>query len=364
MSLLPRLDRPLSIPAPFCPIPPVVPAAGAEALQWRSNEWMRHSGMYGDPTQRDRLERVNVGYLTAHGVPDGLPDRTQVVSDVVMWLFAVDDYCDETDMARRPAAYAAFATQVQRAVEAPEVAAFDGNPYVAGARDLRLRLESSGATTWQMMRWAYGIRMFLFGQVRESHARALRERPDLTDFMALRLDTAGVLPVYALIDYARGIELPGTQVNHPTVRALTEMAIMLIALDDEIVSFHKECHRSPDDLNIIGLLAHHQNLAPAQALAEAIMIRDKVMARFFQLGGIVAARADKTLAAYITGLGTWVRAWMDWSYDVDRYVNPDAPADLTGGCFDRKPAHSDESLANPAIAWWWDSLPTAAPHRL
>ncbi|MCS7483837.1 hypothetical protein ACFFQW_38510 [Umezawaea endophytica] len=271
-----------------------------------------------------------------------------------MWLFAVDDHCDETELSTQPTAYASLATQIHRAIEAPEAAAPSANPYVTSARDLRLRLEATGATPVQITRWTYGIRTFLFGQVRECQARATGFVPDLDEFLALRLDTTGGFPVFALNDYARGFQLPSAEANRPAVRAVTEMAVMLVGLDDEIVSFHKECHRSPDDLNIIGIIAHHDNVSVLQALTDTIAMRDRIMARFVQLSAQISRHCSHELSRYLQSLHTWVRAWMDWSYNVDRYLNPDAPADLTGGCHDNWPDHSRRGLTIPTVAWWWD----------
>ncbi|MGI5457308.1 terpene synthase family protein [Streptomyces sp. CA-249302] len=300
---------------------------------------------------------MDVGHLTARGVPHGTPERTRVISDFVMWLFAVDDYCDETGLSHAPYEYAAFAAQVLRVLEAPEVDAFDANPYVASVRELRRRLEATGATGTQILRWSYGLRMFLFGQVRETLARGRSVRPDLVDFMTTRLETAGTFPVFALNDYARGTEVDGKNFNRPAVRAVCEMGIAVIGLDDDIVSLHKEMHRSPDDPNLVSLLARIDEAPLEQALAGAMDMRDRIMSRFDTLSTRILDTADEALTAYVSGMRTWVRSWLDWSYDVDRYVNPDCPAALTGGCRSDAPPQAGRALDNPAVSWWWNDLP-------
>jgi hypothetical protein len=325
-----------------------------------TNDWMVESGLYIDPVHRKKLLRVGAAELTARGLPFGRDERTQDVSDVGMWLFAVDDYCDETGFSHDPGGYAMIASRIQRAMEAPAVDVFDDNPYAAAARRLRLRMESHGATPLQMSRWAYAVRTFLFGQINEAHHRATGTVPGLSDFMVMRLDTVGTLPVFLLSDYAGGFELSPEEMDNRAVRALTEMASMLFGLDNEIVSFHKESRRSPDDVNLIAVLAHHHRLSLEEAQLQAVDLRNKVMARFARLGDEALRNNSTELASFVGSLRSWVRGHCDWTYDSDRYLNPgdvgqsEDLADLIGGCTDVWPAGCFEPSTIPSIAWWWD----------
>lgn len=359
MPLLPRLDQPLRVPPPFCPFPPAVHPRVLE-MDARTNAWMTESGLFIDNAHQQKLLRVGAAELTARGIPFGEDERTQDVSDVGMWLFAVDDYCDETGFSHDPGGYAMVASRIQRAVEAPEVDVFDDNPYAAAVRHLRRRLEANGASPMQLTRWAYAVRTFLFGQINEAHHRATGTIPNLSDFMVMRLDTVGTLPVFLLSDYAAGFELPPAEMDNRAVRALTEMASMLFGLDNEIVSFHKESRRSPDDINLIAVLAHQHRISLPEAQLQTVDLRNRVMARFARLGDEVIRHGSPELATYVGSLRTWVRGHCDWTYDSDRYINPDDAedsqdlADLTSGCTDVWPAGCSEPAAIASIAWWWD----------
>lgn len=70
MPLLPRLDEPLSVPAPFCPIAPIASTLDGELLQERTTTWLRHSGMCLDEVRsRTFARQVNAGHLTSQGIP-------------------------------------------------------------------------------------------------------------------------------------------------------------------------------------------------------------------------------------------------------------------------------------------------------
>lgn len=72
----------------------------------------------------------------------------------------------------------------------------------------------------------------------------------------MRLLSAGGGPTFALIEVANGrSEIPSREMDAPIVRAPTEMAILVAALDNDRLALAKEIGRGQTDQNIYAVLA-------------------------------------------------------------------------------------------------------------
>lgn len=58
----------------------------------------------------------------------------------------------------------------------------------------------------------------------QARDRARGDVPSLEEYVALRWDTSGCKPCFALIEYAAGFDLPDVVASHPGIRALEEAA--------------------------------------------------------------------------------------------------------------------------------------------
>ena len=66
--------------------------------------------------------------------------------------------------------------------------------------------------------------LFFEAIAQQASHRSCGEVPSFEDYVALRWDTSGCKPCFALIEYAAGLDLPDEVVCHPVVRALEEAA--------------------------------------------------------------------------------------------------------------------------------------------
>ena len=60
--------------------------------------------------------------------------------------------------------------------------------------------------------------------------------PDLESYIALRRDTSGCKPCWALIEYANNLDIPDEIMEHPIIRSLGEAANDLVTWSN--VRFH------------------------------------------------------------------------------------------------------------------------------
>lgn len=88
--------------------------------------------------------------------------------------------------------------------------------------------------------------------------RSAHRMPGLDDYLTMRLHSAAVEPTYAMLEFADGIVVPAAEMDSPAVTALTEMAVLVAALDNDRHSCAKEAGRGQTDQNIVTVL--HQRV--------------------------------------------------------------------------------------------------------
>jgi len=64
--------------------------------------------------------------------------------------------------------------------------------------------------------------LFFIAVAKQADDRAKGHTPDLESYIAVRRDTSGCKPCFALIEYAARIDLPDEVMSHPVVMAMEE----------------------------------------------------------------------------------------------------------------------------------------------
>lgn len=345
--------------APFyCPIAPARHPL-ADLFDQTTNEWLRRFGLYEDESQRQRLEHVGAGRLAALTSPFGTREATQISSDIGMWLFAFDDaHCDEGRLGHDPGELSRVLIRLLRILEAPEPPLSPDSPYhsfEAAFLDLRLRL-GRVATPVQLGRWTDAMRMYFFSQVWEAANRVERVTPDLDTYALLRIHNGAMKVSVMMLDIAEGYELPPAELERPDVRALTEATCLLAGWDNDILSYRKEHVRDGDNQNLLDVLAHAAGKPVQGRVSEGMFLRDQIMVLFTALSAQVRRTASPELQRYVTSLGHWVRANLEWGTTCERYLNPEDPAYLPTTWAPAPMSGSDAPVELPAISWWWEQL--------
>jgi hypothetical protein len=104
--------------------------------------------------------------------------------------------------------------------------------------DIMRRFRSFAPPT-QVGRFVHAHRAWLSGVAWQIGNQAVGRMPELDEFLTMRLLAAGGHPTFALLELATGGELSDRDLYRPAVQALTEMAIMVASLDNDLHSLHK-----------------------------------------------------------------------------------------------------------------------------
>ncbi|BCK56273.1 terpene synthase family protein [Nocardia wallacei] len=352
----------VELPRFYCPLESVI-HPHAEEAERRALTWIDASGICTTAQEFAAVRGTRGAEFFARFAPAADPDRLWLAAAWVYWGFAFDDArCDEEPYNADPAAFAAMAAGIQRALEIPGPAHFD-DPYEMAIHDLGNRLRTC-ATPVQMRRFIQNHRAWLTGVQWQIGNAARNHMPNLNDYISMRLHSAGGEPTFALLEIVNGREIPAVELDSPVVSALTEMAILVAALDNDRHSLRKEAMRGQTDQNIFNVLANQYGYSLAEASREAIALRDRVLVRFLQLREEIMSSADPPLASYLDDLGHGIRGNAEWGQRVIRYRTAEHGDELAGGAatpvdvrWACHPASTDPApIALPTINWWWDEF--------
>ncbi|MFC6067756.1 terpene synthase family protein [Streptomyces ochraceiscleroticus] len=348
----------IDLPPIFCPLESARHPR-AHIVDERAKEWIRTSPMCATAEERTWVTASCSTDFFARFAPDAATDdRLLWTSLWVYWGFAFDDHrCDNGPFSTRPADFSALAGRVQRALEAPS-ARDESDGFIPALQEIAAQFRSFG-TPLQVRRFAAAHRAWLSGVTWQIGNAAAGRMPGLDEYVAMRLLSAGGEPPFAMLELATGLEVPAQDMERPAVRALTEMAIMVAALDNDRHSLRKELARDQTDQNVYSVLMHETGAPLPEAAATATRLRDRVLLRFMAVHDRVRPGAGLELSTYLQGLRYGIRGNAEWGLRVPRYLSlgrvPD-PMDEAPLEWAESPADDDRSAPRglPTVAWWWD----------
>lgn len=358
----------LTIPAFYCPIEGARHPA-VEAIERRCVEWIDQFQFCKTPAERTWLLASFSADFCARFAPRGTFDGLLLYAQWVYWAFAFDDaFCDEGPMSTDPGAFGIYAGQVQRALEVSCSSEGPDNsdlvhkdPYIAALCDIGYRARRL-ATPTQRRRLLDNHRRWLFGVQWQISNRAKKLTPGLDDYFGMRLGSCAGALTLGWIEIANQTEVPPAEMDLPAVQALTEMASLVAAMDNDRHSLPKDTVLDLADQNFAIVIAQHHHLDINQALQDAIAIRDRILVRFIDLRAQVRPNASEALGQYLDNLGHAVRGNADWGMRVTRYHNyadrctaPELIYTNQHLNWAAQPADKrTDSLPYPSLRWWWD----------
>ncbi|NHD15705.1 hypothetical protein G9447_02425 [Actinopolyspora sp. BKK1] len=351
------------MPPFYCPIEPALHPE-VDMIEKRAIAWIDKVGIYDDEAQRSRVIGTNSAEFFSRFAPGGIDDNVLLAAQWVYWGFAFDDVrCDRGPLSDRPDRFVQVAGRVQRVLEAPHSVDTAEDPYLGALHDIGLTMREL-ATPTQVRRFIDAHRAWLHAVAWQIGNQARNEMPGLDDYITMRLGSCGGFPTMALLEIGNGAEVPDSEMDHPTVRAATEAALLTAGLDNDLHSYRRELQQQHTDQNIINVLIRHEGHDLQRALLEAVGLRDRIMQLYLRLHAQLLPQASDALRTYLTCLGRGIRGNIDWALRVPRYTDSTPPEASAPEAQHRRPTCTDTPSddtagppsAVPSIAWWWDRV--------
>ncbi|MFE9575246.1 hypothetical protein ACFYO1_02580 [Nocardia sp. NPDC006044] len=332
--------------AVFCPVESAISSHAAE-LEQKSMTWLAQFGFFGN---KERLRSTKSAEFAARVSPNGLFERLQTASDWDYWGFAFDDRSDNGGLSTDLDAFVHYAHRLLRALETPDPRLFDNDPLTAAIADISERFAAQ-VTPVQHKRWTAAHRAWLFGVAAQIGTTGTM---DVNRYVEIRLDNAAGEVVTLTTELVGGYEVTEEEHCHPEIRALSGMARLIAALDNDLHSYAKTAaHGESDRHNIVDILAVEFRYGLHDATAAAVALRDRIMCRFLTLSDTVGTFSAGT-RQYVRDLGHIIRGNIDWALSVPRYAVDDSNV---SDFFSISAAPADDSTDAPGIScidWWWD----------
>ncbi|KAK4074993.1 uncharacterized protein Triagg1_4657 [Trichoderma aggressivum f. europaeum] len=161
---------------------------------------------------------------------------------------------------------------------------------------------------------------YVHSVVQQAQFRSESRILDLEDFLTIRRNTSGAPSTIAF--YEMNSDIPDDIREHPVIRELEVLAVDLIVIANDILSYNKEQAIGDDEHNIVTILMSQYNLDVQQAMDMAGDLADVKMNRFYFLYPQVpryVGPVDLEIQTLVDGMAQCVSGVFHWSYESQRY---------------------------------------------
>ncbi|MEV7159084.1 terpene synthase family protein [Streptomyces misionensis] len=342
------------------PLPMLEPSHVPRDVAARAQVWKESYG-WTEPVTDPNFEfpGIAMGWcLGRFSTPETGKAVLYAVGCLLEWSFAIDDeVLDHPDARSRSSEVIRLVSQITHVMESPGYRLpKDALPLVAAIHDVMEQMRAQ-CTPTQVARVSTGLRCILASGVHKIHM----DEPDEDEYLALRIHDVGGYTYASMIEMCGPAPIPDEVWNAPAVRALIGCAVLLVGVENDVVSYHKEKAEGQTSPNFVGILEAARGLSFDQAVAAAIETRDRLMLLFLRLRERLLPTAETPLRYLIDRLGQLIIANTEVTRCARRYNPPPAqrmaPEDVirTPECWAPSLSTSDTSpLPYPSISWWWD----------
>ncbi|KAJ7706896.1 isoprenoid synthase domain-containing protein, partial [Mycena rosella] len=313
-----------------CPFPLTYHPNGDVVAQ-ESVDWLDTSCSELSPKQRKALRGLKAGELTAYCYYTAPPERLRVISDFMNYLFHLDNISDgmmtrDTEVLSDSVMNALWFCHSYRPTSAVNKKQ-PSDELNAGklARDFWARcIPDAGPGTQARFKETLGL--FFEAVNIQTAMRDTGVIPDLESYIALRRDTSGCKPCWALIEYALDIDLPNFVVEDPVIAALNQSTNDLVTWSNDIFSYNVEQSRGDTHNMIIILTKYHGHTL--QTAVDYVGDLCRSMIETFQRDRASVPswgpEIDAMVTRYVQGLEAWIVGSLHWSFMTERYFGKSA----------------------------------------
>ncbi|KAG1852782.1 isoprenoid synthase domain-containing protein [Suillus subalutaceus] len=291
-----------------------------DAASRASVQWLIDVAQLVEPEITEYID-MDGNALAAVCYPDADAFHLQVCSDVVNWMFIIDDWMEYG------------VVDVREAHESCISALRDPNNFDAeqlGGKMCKSFFsrfkETAGPGSTE--RFIYTSELFFAAVARQMDNRAKGHMYNLESYIAFRRDQSGTKISFTLSEFAARIDLPDDVVSHPVIKALEDATSDYVSWSNDIFSYNKEQSRGTAPWeNIVAVLMHERGLDLQGAMDYASQMCKDAIQRFDSNRAILPSweeEVDRQVAIYVEGLQNWIVGSLHWYHDSPRYaVMPD-----------------------------------------
>ncbi|KXJ86405.1 isoprenoid synthase domain-containing protein [Microdochium bolleyi] len=284
-----------------------------ESVKLESENWLIKL-CNASPKMQTVIRRCNFSYFCAISAPDAPCERLRTVFDWGNWVFPYDDVFDDGDLRDQPE----HAVLLMDSLMAIMLGRVDEDAPPMGLRQLPL-IQAHDSVYRRMAvvcvrsRFARTMGQYCSGALKHVSDHTVKHVPSLGEMVLIRRESAGVSPMFHLVEYAHNLRVPDEVFASPLIQELETLGI---DLNDGVPH------------NMIAA-CFMQGLSPQQAFDTVGELLTKCYQRWeeveSQLQSVSWAEdtSHEQARLYVEGIKNVVTANMYWSFKSERYFGSD-----------------------------------------
>ncbi|KAI1161943.1 isoprenoid synthase domain-containing protein [Nemania serpens] len=275
------------------------------------------------------IRRCDFSYFIAIAAPEAALAEYRTLCDWGNWVFPYDDMFDNGGLRDQPTAAALIMQSLMSPMRKQD--AQETNV----SREERLLIIEVHDTVWERIKKGSldGVHRRFADAMADYCAGALMQVEDFSshkvvspeEMLERRQLSAGVSPLFSLVEYAHELHVPDYVFEHPAIREIERLGIDFVLITNDILSYRKEEEES----------------VPHNMVAVARMSGLDAQEAFDYVGNMLDSRYERWEAAirevpdwgeeiinknvekYVQGVADVVRANLYWSFKSERYLGKD-----------------------------------------
>ncbi|MEH1016685.1 terpene synthase [Micromonospora sp. CPCC 206060] len=295
-----------------------VAEAGATSARWASE-----FGLVATTATAERLAQANPADLAGRACPDADSDRLLLLTDLVTWLFAFDDSCDDDGLGADPARLSPTVVRLLDildllGVPAPAGPLAAAGPFGVALHDLCRRARDV-APPGLLLRFAGQLRDYLLALLWEAANRERDRVPGVAEYVRMRRYTGAVQPSFTLTDLAHDAFPVSGRLADPRLTALDAVAADLVCWCNDAFSYDKEHRLSRDGHNLTVAIARETGQDERAALLATAGRFNAGLRRYAELESALLTDGEPAVVRFAAARRCWIRGTYDWSLNAARY---------------------------------------------
>ncbi|KFA47801.1 hypothetical protein S40293_09042 [Stachybotrys chartarum IBT 40293] len=277
--------------------------------------------------KRLQINKCNFSLFCAISAPYAPTKRFRTLCDWGNWVFPYDDMFDNGELRDNPQA----SQQMMNRLMAPMLCtsySTEGREAILRVHDLvfeQLSQPKRCSAPWCYpnahsqyqegikRRFTIAMAKYCSGALTHVEDQFTERRPTLEEMVLTRRESAGVSPLYHLVEYAHDLHVPEEAFNDPLVQELEILGMDLIAISNDIISYIKE-EREGVKHNMVAIC--RLNGMPAQQAFDEVGL---LLQSRFDRWDVVEDSLERScwtnnenVQKYVTGIKSVVQANISW----------------------------------------------------
>ncbi|KAI1112886.1 isoprenoid synthase domain-containing protein [Nemania sp. NC0429] len=276
-----------------------------------------------DQKMSARISRCNFSYFIAIAAPEAAPAEYRTLCDWGNWVFPYDDMFDDGKLRDQPIAAAVILESLMSPMRK------QGEREMNAPQQERIPIIKVHDTVWERIRkrrFADAMADYCAGALMQVQDFSSHKAVSPEDMLERRQLSAGVSPLFSLVEYAHKLQIPDYVFEHPAIREIERLGI------DFVLIFKGES--VPHNMVAV---ARMSGLGAQEAFDHVGNMLDSRYERWEEAIREVPSwgeEMDKDVEKYIQGVADVVRANLYWSFKSERYLGKDGLVVQETRCLD------------------------------